>query len=124
MSRVLVVEDSSASRTLTTFLLTSAGHDVIHAGNAEVALTLAHDARPDLVVMHIQLPGMDGLGATRLLKEDERTRTIPVIAVTPLATPDDEARIRAAGCDGYLAKPFTYREFLLIISAQLSVAQP
>jgi two-component system cell cycle response regulator DivK len=69
--------------------------------------------------MDIQLPGLDGLKATALLKRDAATRAIPVIALTALAMAGDEERIRAAGCDGYIAKPFAYREFLATIAAQL-----
>ena len=72
--------------------------------------------------MDIQLPGMDGLEATGLLKADGATRAIPVIALTALAMKGDEERIRAAGCDGYIAKPLVYRDFLAVISAQLVTA--
>ena len=78
--------------------------------------------RPNLILMDIQLPGMDGLEATALLKQDEATRAIPVIALTALAMKGDEERIRAAGCDGYIAKPMRYQDFLIAVSAQL--AQP
>src|SRR6185503_6875358 len=102
------------------FLLESAGHSVINATDAEVGLTLARSERPDLILMDIQLPGMDGLEATRLLKQDETTRGIPVIALTALAMKGDEERIRAAGCDGYIAKPLAYKEFLAIVSDSLA----
>jgi two-component system cell cycle response regulator DivK len=69
--------------------------------------------------MDIQLPGMDGLEATARLKREEATRAIPVIALTALAMKGDEERIRAAGCDGYIAKPLTYRDFLTVTSAHL-----
>jgi two-component system cell cycle response regulator DivK len=95
---------------------------VISATNAEAGLTLARDEQPHLILMDIQLPGMDGLAATVLLKQDAATRAIPVVALTALAMKGDEARIRAAGCDGYIAKPLAYREFLAIISAQLETA--
>jgi two-component system cell cycle response regulator DivK len=108
--------------TLATFLLQSAGHDVLTATNAETGVALARDQRPDLVLMDIQLPGMDGLQATALLKADESTRAIPVIALTALAMKGDEERIRAAGCDGYIAKPLAYKEFLATIVAQLEKA--
>ena len=72
--------------------------------------------------MDIQLPGMDGLEATALLKRDDATRAIPVIALTALAMKGDEERIRAAGCDGYIAKPLAYRDFLAIIAAHLVIA--
>src|SRR4026208_1760174 len=98
--------------TLATFLLKSAGHLVLTATDAESGLTLARSEQPDLILMDIQLPGMDGLQATALLKADEATRAIPVIALTALAMKGDEERIRAAGCDGYVAKPMSYQEIL------------
>jgi len=120
MATVLVVEDNPANMTLARFLIESAGHTVLGATDAEAGLTLARDAKPDLILMDIQLPGMDGLEATAILKGDDATRAIPVIALTALAMKGDEARIRAAGCDGYIAKPLAYREFLASIAAHLT----
>ena len=122
MARVLIVEDNPANMKLSTFLLESAGHTVFSATNAEAGLTLARGEQPDLILMDIQLPGMDGLEATALLKRDQATRAIPVIALTALAMKGDEERIRAAGCDGYIAKPMRYREFLATIASQLARA--
>jgi two-component system cell cycle response regulator DivK len=119
VGKVLVVEDNPANMTLATFLLKSAGHTVLTATDAESGLTLARSEQPDLILMDIQLPGMDGLQATALLKADEATRAIPVIALTALAMKGDEERIRSAGCDGYIAKPLAYREFLATISILL-----
>ena len=121
MATVLVVEDTPANMTLAVFLLQSAGHTVLTATDAEAGLTLARAGRPDLILMDIQLPGMDGLEATHLLKEDAGTRAIPVIALTALAMKGDEERIRAAGCDGYIAKPMAYRDFLAVVADQLEV---
>jgi two-component system cell cycle response regulator DivK len=121
MSRVLIVEDNTANLRLALFLLESAGHTVLSAANAEAGLTIAREEQPDLILMDIQLPGMDGLEATTLLKSDEATRTIPVIALTALAMVGDEARIRAAGCDGYIGKPMRYKEFLAAINTYLPV---
>ena len=120
MGTVLVVEDNAANMTLAVFLLQSAGHTVLSATDAEAGLTLARHSRPDLILMDIQLPGMDGLEATRLLKLDHTTRAIPVIALTALAMKGDEERIRAAGCDGYIAKPLAYRDFLASVAGQLA----
>jgi two-component system cell cycle response regulator DivK len=120
MATVLVVEDNPANMTLAVFLLESAGHIVLRATDAEAGLTLARDEQPHLILMDIQLPGMDGLQATLLLKGDDATRAIPVIALTALAMKGDEERIRAAGCDGYIAKPMAYKEFLATIAAQLT----
>ena len=119
MPTVLVIEDNAANMTLATFLLESAGHTVLAASNAEAGLTLARDAQPALILMDIQLPGMDGLEATVLLKSDAATRDIPVIALTALAMKGDEERIFAAGCDGYIAKPMRYKDFLREISVRL-----
>jgi two-component system cell cycle response regulator DivK len=122
MAKVLIIEDNPANMTLATFLLQSAGHVVLAATDAETGLTLARAEQPDLVLMDIQLPRMDGLEATALLKSDEATRDIPVVALTALAMKGDEARIRAAGCDGYIAKPLAYRDFLATISSHLAKA--
>ena len=119
MAKVLVVEDNATNMTLAIFLLRSAGHTVLSATDAEAGLTLARDQQPDLILMDIQLPGMDGLEATGLLKRDAATRSIPVIALTALAMKGDEERIRAAGCDGYIAKPMRYREFLAAVGARV-----
>jgi two-component system cell cycle response regulator DivK len=120
MATVLVVEDNAANMKLAKFLLESVGHTVVSATDAESGLTLARDGQPNLILMDIQLPRMDGLEATALLKRDEATRAIPVIALTALAMKGDEERIRSAGCDGYIAKPLAYREFLATISAHLA----
>jgi two-component system cell cycle response regulator DivK len=119
MATILVVEDNITNMKLAVVLLEKAGHMVISAITAEAGLALARDERPDLILMDIQLPGMDGLAATALLKADEVTRAIPVIALTALAMKGDEARIRAAGCDGYIAKPMRYQEFLATVAAHL-----
>ncbi len=119
MAVVLVVEDNRANMTLATFLLQSAGHSVLTATDAEAGLVLARAERPSLILMDIQLPGMDGLQAIVLLKKDDATRAIPVIALTALAMKGDEERILATGADGYIAKPIRYQEFLAAIAAQL-----
>jgi two-component system, cell cycle response regulator DivK len=119
MARVLVVEDNPANMALAIFLLESAGHSVISAVDAEAGLALARDRQPQLILMDIQLPGMDGLEATQLLKLEDATRGIPVIALTALAMKGDEERIRAAGCDGYIAKPLAYKDFLATVAAGL-----
>lgn len=119
MAKVLVVEDNAANLTLATFLLESVGHSVITARDAETGVAMAGTEQPNLILMDIQLPGMDGLRATSLLKAAELTRDIPIIALTALAMKGDEARIRAAGCDGYIAKPLAYKEFLATVSSEL-----
>jgi two-component system cell cycle response regulator DivK len=121
MPTILVIEDNPANMTLAVFLLQSAGHTVLAATDAETGLRLAREQQPTLILMDIQLPGMDGLEATGILKDDPATRAIAVIALTALAMKGDEARIRAAGCDGYIAKPFVYHEFLAVIAEQCRV---
>jgi len=120
MATILIVEDNPANMKLAVFVLEKAGYQVISAVDAELGLTLAREQRPDLIMMDIQLPGMDGLAATELLKQDEATRNIPVIALTALAMKGDEARIRDAGCDAYIAKPMRYQEVLETVAAQLA----
>ena len=120
MSTILVVEDNVANMKLAVFLLQNAGYAVLSAPDAETGLALARETHPDLILMDVQLPGMDGLAATLLLKQDETTRDIPVIALTALAMKGDEARIRAAGCAGYIAKPMSYRDVLATVAVQLS----
>jgi two-component system cell cycle response regulator DivK len=111
-ARVLVVEDTAVNMKLIALLLHKAGHEVLQARSADEAIATARAQQPDLVLMDIQLPGMDGLEATRLLKQDEATRRIPVVALTAMAMQGDAQRILAAGCDGYIAKPIQYQSFL------------
>lgn len=120
---VLVVEDNPANMKLAAFLLGKAGYRVLQAAAAAEGLELARQHRPDLVLMDIQLPGMDGLAATRLLKEDAATRDIKVVALTAFAMAGDEGKIRAAGCDGYIAKPIRYQEFLAKVAAVLGTKE-
>jgi two-component system cell cycle response regulator DivK len=119
VAKVLIVEDNPANMTLANFLLESVGHTVLKATDAEIGVGIAREEQPALILMDIQLPGMDGLTATGILKGDVKTRHIPVIALTALAMKGDEERIRAAGCDGYIAKPLAYKEFLTTIAAEL-----
>ena len=119
MATILIVEDNPTNMTLAVHVLESAGHTVLTATDAEAGLALARDALPHLILMDIQLPGMDGLAATAQLKGDDATRAIPVIALTALAMKGDEERIRAAGCDGYIGKPMRYKDLLATITAQL-----
>jgi two-component system cell cycle response regulator DivK len=120
MATILLVEDNETNMKLSRFLLESADHDVLTAMNAEAGLAIARERLPDLILMDIQLPGMDGLQATVQLKSNAVTRDIPVIALTALAMKGDEERIRAAGCDGYIAKPLDYKQFLATIKARLA----
>ena len=121
MASILIVEDNAANMKLAILLVRNAGHEVISAGDAEVGLALARDAHPDLILMDIQLPGMDGLAATALLKQDPRTALIPIIAVTALAMKDDEEKSQTAGCDAYIAKPLRYQELYAAVDQLLGV---
>ena len=121
MARILVIEDNADNMFLTAMLLESAGHTVLRAIDAEAGLTLARAESPDLILMDIQLPGMDGLAATAILKQDPSTRAVPVLALTALAMKGDEERIRAAGCDGYIAKPISIQSFLATIAEQVAL---
>ena len=123
MATVLIVEDNAANLTLASFLVKSVGHSVLTATDAETGLRLAREQLPDLILMDIQLPGMDGLEAIGLLKSSELTCHIPVIALTALAMKGDEERIRAAGCEDYIAKPLRYQAFLATLARHL-VAVP
>lgn len=120
MAKLLVVEDNPTNMKLAVLLLEQAGHTVITAIDAEAGLLLARDEQPQLILMDIQLPGIDGLEATAQLKRSDVTRDIPVIALTALAMQGDEERIRAAGCDGYIAKPLRYQDFLATVAAHLA----
>jgi two-component system cell cycle response regulator DivK len=122
MAVVLIIEDNAANMKLASFLVEKAGHTALAAGDAESGLTLARERHPDLILLDIQLPGMDGMEAIRLLKADESTREISVIALTALAMKGDEERIRNAGFDGYVAKPIRYQELLATIDESLGGA--
>jgi two-component system cell cycle response regulator DivK len=110
LARVLVIEDNPANMKLTVLLLRNAGHTALSAIDAEAGIAMARADQPDLILMDIQLPGMDGLTAAALLKQDTSTTRIPIIALTALAMKADEENCRSAGCDGYIAKPLRYGE--------------
>jgi two-component system cell cycle response regulator DivK len=120
MSTILIVEDNETNMQLSSFLLETVDYTVLKARTAEIGVVIARAQHPDLILMDIQLPGMDGLQATALLKADETTRSIPVLALTALAMKGDEERIRAAGCDGYIAKPLDYKSFLAEVKSKLA----
>lgn len=119
MGCILIIEDNAANMKLTTLLVRNAGHSVINAVDAETGLTLARTDQPDLILMDVQLPGMDGLAATALLKHDPVTAAIPVIALTALAMKADEEKSQIAGCDAYIAKPVRYKELYAEINRLL-----
>jgi two-component system cell cycle response regulator DivK len=122
MASILVIEDNAANMRLAVLLLEQAGHTTLCARDAERGVALARSAMPDLILMDIQLPGMDGLAATVLLKQDPATAGIPVIALTALAMKTDHDRSLQAGCDAYIAKPLRYRELYELIDRLLLAA--
>ena len=119
---ILIVEDNAKNMKLVRDLLQHHGHRTLEADTGEAGLALALKERPDLVLMDMHLPGMDGLAATRLLKDDARTRDIPVVAFTAQAMKGDDERMRQAGCAGYVSKPIRWRELLAAVDA--AVATP
>ena len=112
MKRVLVVEDTEDNRKIIRDLLTSAGYETIEAVTGEEGVAMAAEHRPDLILMDVQLPVLDGYEATRRIKANPALRHIPIIAVTSYALSGDEEKTRAAGCDAYVAKPFSPRLLL------------
>jgi two-component system cell cycle response regulator DivK len=104
-SRILVVEDDADNRCIVVKVLTLDGHAILEAADGRAALGLARDEHPDLILMDLAIPLLDGWEACRQLKADPRTADIPVIALTAFAMRGDEERARKAGCDGYLSKP-------------------
>lgn len=124
MAKILIIEDNPANMKLACLLMQNIGHTVLRAVDAETGLTLARTNRPDLILMDVQLPGMDGLTATALLKQDPATVAIPVIALTSMAMKNDQEKSRLAGCDAYIAKPLRYQELYAAIEALLGRGVP
>jgi two-component system cell cycle response regulator DivK len=123
VATILIIEDNRANMKLASLLVRNAGHTVLCAVDAESGLTLARTERPHLILMDIQLPGMDGLAATALLKQDPATAAIPVIALTAMAMKEDQEKTKVAGCDAYIAKPLHYQELYAAIDALLAKAK-
>lgn len=118
--RVLVVDDNLTNLKLIEYLLKSKGYDVQTAADAESAWDLMQGQKPGLVLMDLQLPGMDGLTLTQKLKADPATRDIVVVAVTAYAMNGDEERAMKAGCDGYVTKPIDTRSLPLLVARHLA----
>ena len=121
--KILLVEDNPVNRRLAVFLLRSQGYEVREATTAQEALELLEKERADLIVMNIQLPGMDGLEVTRRIKAHPATADIPVIAVTSYAMKGDREKALAAGCVGYVTKPIDKNIFIQEIAARLGAKQ-
>ena len=117
--RILVIEDQEDNRRILRDLLSSVGYELIEAENGEDGVAAAAAARPDLILMDIQLPLLDGYEATRRIKAQSALSAIPIIAVTSYALSGDEDKARAAGCEGYVTKPFSSRELLAKIREYL-----
>jgi two-component system, cell cycle response regulator DivK len=118
-NKILVVEDQEDNRRIVRDLLTTTDYEVTEAENGEEALAAVAKQRPDLILMDIQLPVMDGYEATRRIKADPALRTIPIIAVTSYALSGDEEKARAAGCDDFVPKPYSPRQLLAKIRKYL-----
>lgn len=109
---VLLVEDNEDNRVVYATMLKHYGYRVVETANGEDVVDIAKDQKPDLVLMDISLPGIDGWTATQRLREEEETADIPVVAVTAHALPEDRAKAEAVNCDGYLTKPCEPRRLL------------
>lgn len=118
-ARILIVEDQEDNRQILRDLLGSVGFEIIEAVNGNEALDVAAANRPDLILMDIQMPLMDGYEATRRIKADPALRAIPIIVVTSYALSGDEEKARAAGCDGYITKPYSPRALLAKVQEYL-----
>jgi two-component system, cell cycle response regulator DivK len=117
--RILVVEDQDDNRRILRDLLTASGYELIEAVDGEQGLAAAQTEHPDLILMDIQLPGMDGYEVTRRIRADEALRSVPIIAVTSYALSGDDQKAFAAGCDAYVTKPFSPRNLLAKIREYL-----
>jgi len=118
--RILVIEDHEDNRRIVRDLLTPSGYELIEAVTGEEGVAMAETHRPDLILMDIQLPGLDGYEATRRIKANPALRQIPIIAVTSYALSGDDVKAREAGCDAYVTKPFSPRALLAKIREYLA----
>lgn len=113
--KILIIEDNPQNMKLAAAILEKTGYVVLKANEADSGIALARQEGPDAILMDIQLPGMDGLTATKLLKGDSATSQIPVIALTAFAMKGDRERMIEIGCDDYVSKPIRYKEFLATV---------
>jgi CheY-like chemotaxis protein len=121
--RILVIEDNLLNLELVTDLLEAKGFSVLQARTAEEGLRSAREHEPELILMDLSLPGMDGLAATKLLKSDPATSHLPIVALTAHAMRGDDNLAKAAGCDGYLTKPIDTRRFPQQIAGFIAAPQ-
>ena len=117
---ILITEDEPKNMTLFRDLLKISGYSTIEATDGKQGVELAKENKPDLILMDVQMPVMDGLEATRILKADADTSNIPILALTSYAMKGDKERILSAGCDGYLAKPIDIQEFRKTVDEYLA----
>jgi CheY-like chemotaxis protein len=120
--RILLIEDNPQNRYLTTFLLEQHGYEVLHAETGPVGVELATRLLPDLILLDVQLPGMDGYAVAQALKSDPRLHAIPIVAVTSYALAGDREKCLAAGAEGYVEKPINPETFVGEVERFLTVA--
>jgi two-component system, cell cycle response regulator DivK len=120
--RILLIEDNEQNRYLVTFLLQARGWEVAHAADGPAGLALAGEIAPALILLDIQLPGMDGYAVARALRANPKLAAIPVVAVTSYAMPGDRERCIEAGCTGYLEKPIDPQTFVAEVEAMLEAS--
>ena len=123
-NRILVVEDDHRNMTLLHDFLKAHGYEILKASDGLEAINVARDQQPDLILMDIRLPKLNGFDATRLLKQDNQTKAIPIIAVTAFATPGDETTALRSGCSAYITKPLNIANLLNTIRSLLSSPPP
>ena len=124
MKRILVIDDHEDNRKILNDLLASAGYEIVEAVTGREGVAMARLHHPDLILMDIQLPEMDGYEATRLIKADSNMELIPIIAVTSYALSGDDAKALAAGCTDYVTKPFSPRQLLAKVRDHIGPAGP
>ncbi len=117
--KILIVEDDSKNLTLFRDLLRVSGYETVEATDGKQGVESAKANKPDLILMDIQMPVMDGLEATKILKADSTTSDVPIVALTANAMKGDEQKITEAGCDGYMTKPIDIKEFLKLVAEYL-----
>ena len=122
--RILVVEDNPLSLTVLRQLLTAQGYEILQSSEGWDGINRARNEQPDLIVMDIKLPDISGLDATLLLKKDDQTKAIPIIAVTGCVTPEDKANVLQSGCDAHVPKPVNIGNLLRIVESFLPSCPP
>ena len=123
-SKILVIEDNEKNRYLTTFILEKRGYQVFQAEDGQAGIALAHQIKPDLILLDIQLPVMDGYAVARELRQNGELREVPIVAVTSYAMVGDREQVLAAGCVGYIEKPINPSTFIAEIEQYLPAQKP